>query len=171
MSPNLGKRIAIIGPSNSGKSTLASTLGERLHTPVLHLDLIAHQHGSNWVRVSDEELIHRQKEFIAQDSWVVEGNYSVCMPERFARADTIIWLDPPLLGCMWRYLFRCLRGNNRPGGLPGTQKEFSWKLISYTFNNYPKNKIKYEHLIAASPMCSLLELRIFGRLERYWRHR
>jgi adenylate kinase family enzyme len=38
-----GQRIAIIGPSNSGKSTLAATMSIALSLPLLHLDQIAHR--------------------------------------------------------------------------------------------------------------------------------
>lgn len=161
MSLNLGKRIAIIGPSCSGKSTLASLLAARMNVPVLHLDQAAHHHGSNWQRIPDSELIVIQKEFLLHDSWVVEGNYRVCMPERFAKADTVLWLDPPLTGCMWRYLLRCMGKGDRHGGLPGATKEFSWALIRYTFNNYPKNKAHYERFLAQTPHLQVIRITSF----------
>lgn len=38
----LGERIVIIGPSNSGKSTLAAAIGRQHALPVVYLDRLYH---------------------------------------------------------------------------------------------------------------------------------
>ena len=145
----LGKRICIIGPSNSGKSTLAQELGRLLGLPVLHLDRIAHKPHSNWERVPDEEFVRLHDDIAFQDGWVIDGNYSLSMPQRFSRADTVIWLDPPLYGCIMRYGLRSFFGaRTRPGGLDGAKREFSVGLIKFTLFHYPRNKKKYKNLLA-----------------------
>ena len=45
---DLGRRIAIIGWSSTGKSTLAHRLGLKLDLPVTHLDTIFNQPNTNW---------------------------------------------------------------------------------------------------------------------------
>lgn len=158
----LGKRICIIGPSNSGKSTLAQELGARLNLHVFHLDRIAHKPHSNWERVPDEEFVRLHDEIVARDHWVIDGNYSIAMPQRFARADTVIWLDPPLFGCIIRYVMRSFSGKRaRPGGLEGAKKEFGLGLIKFTLFRYPRNKKKYKNLLAQFPH---LKIRLFNRM-------
>lgn len=97
----LGSRICIIGPSNSGKSTLALALGKTLGIPTHHLDQLAHLPHTNWHRRPDADFVHAHDEIIRKESWVVDGNYSLCMPQRFDRSAGVIWLDPPLGGAMY----------------------------------------------------------------------
>ncbi|HEU4838612.1 MAG TPA: hypothetical protein VFS88_04285 [Micavibrio sp.] len=152
MMKELGKRICIIGPSNSGKSTLAQELGRLLDLPVFHLDRLAHKPYSNWERVPDDEFVRLHDDIAVQDDWIIDGNYSVAMPQRFARADTVIWLDPPLFGCIIRYAMRSLMGaRTRPGGLDGAKKEFGLGLVKFTLFNYPRNKKRYKNLLVQFP--------------------
>lgn len=158
----LGKRICVIGPSNSGKSTLAQELGRLLGLPAFHLDRIAHKPYSNWERVPDKEFIRLHDEIVVGDDWVIDGNYSIAMPQRFARADTVIWLDPPLFGCIVRYGMRSFIGERaRPGGLEGAKREFGLSLIKYTLFHYPRNKRKYKDLLAQFPH---LKIYCFNRM-------
>ena len=47
----LGERICIMGPSNSGKSTLADAIARKNGTRVVHLDLLYHHPGTDGNRV------------------------------------------------------------------------------------------------------------------------
>lgn len=146
---DLGKRICVIGPSNSGKSTLAERLAAKIDASAVHLDQLAHMPGTNWKRRPDEDFVVDHDRAIAEKAWVIDGNYSVCMPQRFARATSVIWLDLPLGGFLYRYILRSIRGaSNRPGHLQGARGEFNWGLIKYTFFNYPKNRKKYDILLS-----------------------
>lgn len=166
----LGDRICIIGPSNSGKSTLAQALSQKLRIPCHHLDQIAHVAGTNWQRRCDDDLVYDHDRIIATGRWVIEGNYSVCMPQRLERATGIIWLDPPLPGCIFRYLKRCLRNNpRRPGRIDAARKEFSWQLIKYTLFNYPKNRERYKDLLELYPDLSLVMIRSMRDLRKFYR--
>lgn len=153
----LGRRICIIGPSSSGKSTLACHLSKTLELPLHHLDLIAHIPGTNWVRRPDSELFAAHDELIKSEEWIIDGNYSGCMPQRFACADTVIWLDPPLWGTIGRYICRSLKNDPaRPGKLQGAQRELNVYLIKYTLVNYPRNRHKYREIIAKNPHLNII---------------
>lgn len=141
---HLGKRICIIGPSNSGKSTLAVSLAQKNGGVVCHLDQLAHKENTNWERRPEKDFLDDHDRVIQGDRWIIEGNYSLCMPQRLARATAVIWLDPPLLGCLWRYIKRSFQNDAlRAGNLEGAQGQFSLGLVKYTFVNYPQNKKKY----------------------------
>src|SRR6056297_3113651 len=143
---SIGPKICILGCSNSGKSTLAAVLSNKLSLPVIHLDILAHIPNSNWVRQPDSELIAKHSEAIQRESWVIDGNYSVCLSDRLMKADTVIWLDFNPLICAFRYLLRSLQNNpKRPGKLQGSQKEFSFWLLKHILFQYPKRRRHYQN--------------------------
>ena len=69
-----------------------------------------------WVERDPAEKSRLCREVHMLDRWVFEGGHSVTWPERLARADTLIWLDLPVLLRQWRVLRRSLRfrGATRP---------------------------------------------------------
>jgi adenylate kinase family enzyme len=150
MMQDIGQRIAIIGRSCAGKLTLAHALSKQLNIPVTHLDQLAHKPDTNWQREDDVIFERLHDEEIAKDSWIVEGNYSFLMPQRFARAETVIWLDTSFLLFFYRVFKRAFQGRSkRIGQLKGAPVfDVSAKLILYSFWNYPKNRRKYERLLA-----------------------
>jgi len=89
----VGARFSIVGTSGSGKSTVGRAAAERLGVPFLELDSLRHQAG--WVELPDDEFRARTAELIAQDGWVVDGNYSAVRPLVRSRATAIVWLDLP----------------------------------------------------------------------------
>ena len=52
---DLGPRIIILGPSNSGKSTLAEAIARARGLEAIHLDQLHHQPGTDWVQRPPEE--------------------------------------------------------------------------------------------------------------------
>lgn len=67
-------KIAILGYSGSGKSTLARTLSNHYKVPVLYLDTV--QFLPNWIERDKDEGMQLVLEFMKNDSWVIDGNYS-----------------------------------------------------------------------------------------------
>ena len=85
-------KIQIIGYAGSGKSTLARRLGEILNVPVLHLDSV--QFYGDWQERSVDEKTKIVKKFLSEnDSWVIDGNYTIVCPERFYQSDITIFLN------------------------------------------------------------------------------
>ena len=145
----LGQRICILGPSNSGKSTLAAKLGEKLNIPVCHLDQLAHIPGTNWERRDEKEFAADQDAFLEKESWIIEGNYSFCMPQRFEKATFLIWVDPNFLGCCFRYISRCLKNDRiRPGRLKDATSEFSFEMINLIIFKYPKVRQRHKAILS-----------------------
>lgn len=165
-----GPRIAIIGPSNSGKSTLARAVGEKIGAPCYHLDQYSHIPGTNWVRRPDTDFVADHDKLIKGDAWIIDGNYSVCMKQRLERATGAIWIDPPILGSIWRYLIRSSTQNgNHIGRLDGATKDFNWFLVWYTLTGYPKKRPQYEASLKAHPHLVRLDLSSFTAVKRLYR--
>ena len=168
----MGQRICIIGPSNSGKSTLAHMLAQKLDVPAVHLDTLRHIPHTAWETRPLEEFITAHDDAVKQDGWVMDGNYSSGLPQRLDRATGVIWIDPPLWGCMLRYLLRCFKGKeNRYGGLKGATREFSFGLIHYSVTQYPKKKPKYAALLAQRPhlpFISVKSMKVLNALYDQW---
>ena len=166
---DLGSRICIIGPSCSGKSTLARNISESINVKAWHLDQIAHRENTNWQRRSNDDLMSCHNQIIKDEKWIIDGNYSICMVERFKRASSVIWLDLPFAGCLLRYIKRSLINNpNRPGNLSGTQQQFNFSLIKYRLQNYPKNREKYR-LMLTDFDGPFIRITTISKLEEYYR--
>jgi len=127
---SLGARIIIVGPSNSGKSTLAFSIGEKLGLPTVHLDQLRHLPNTNWVDRSDAEFAKLHDAAIMQENWVIEGNYSNLLPQRLDRASGIILLDSNVWLRLFRYLRRSFKSStDRNGQLEGVNDKLNWKMI------------------------------------------
>ena len=128
------RRIAIIGYSGAGKSSLARRIGETLDIPVLHLDQVHWMPG--WVERSDEEARTIVGTFMNQSDWVIEGNYvNLLMDRRMRETSDIVMLDLPRWICFRRALRRArrYRGVTRPDMAPDCPErmdaEFVWWLL------------------------------------------
>ena len=96
-------KIAIVGSSCSGKTTLSKLLEKRLQIKRIELDAI------NWLPDWQELDYEKFAEIVdgetRADSWIVDGNYqSRVKGLTLKRADTIIWLNLPFT-TVYRRLF------------------------------------------------------------------
>ncbi len=105
--PPPGKRIAIIGATGSGKTTLAQLLGDALEMPVIELDAMHWMPG--WTEKPWQEIRVELDSLTQQECWITDGNYSQVRDLIWPRADTVIWLDYPLLPIFFRLLIRSLQ--------------------------------------------------------------
>ncbi|OPZ79133.1 MAG: topology modulation protein [Alphaproteobacteria bacterium ADurb.Bin438] len=144
---DLGSRICIMGPSSSGKSTLTRAIADKKGIEYCHLDSMAHIPNTNWVRCDNDEFIKKHDEFIKKDSWVIDGNYKLTIPQRFDRATAVIFLDFSPLKCCFYYLKRCLFKKNRYGTLEGAKSDFSFELLRYIIFDYSKKIDSYRKLM------------------------
>lgn len=133
------KRVAIIGSGGAGKTTLARALREQTGLPVVHLDRLYWNAG--WVETPRDEWLARQNEFLAQECWIVDGNYGSTMDVRLAAADTVIFLDTPRLRCLWRVFKRRLKYHNRsrPDMTEGCPERLTWEFVRFVWT-YPETR-------------------------------
>lgn len=139
----LGERICILGPSNSGKSTLANAIARKRRLNPIHLDQLFHLPQTDWIPRPIDEFVALHDKAITGESWVMDGNYSVCMPQRFLRATGIILLDISTPLSLFRYARRALFGKERIGGLEGGQDSIKWNMIHHIAIVTPANRQRY----------------------------
>ena len=89
------KRVAVFGNAGGGKSTLARRLAERTGLPLYSLDTLQFRAGG--IKVPHDEYLKAHAELLARDRWIIDG--FGCLKsawERFASADTLVYIDLPL---------------------------------------------------------------------------
>lgn len=144
--PELGDRICILGPSGSGKSTLAAAIARKRGLPVVHLDRLHHVPGSNWLKRPDVEFLHLHHEAIHDERWVMDGNYSACLPDRLRRATGFILLDFPRLASLYRYVRRALFEHDRIGSLRSGRENLNFAMLHHITVVSPRNRRRYAQL-------------------------
>ena len=98
-------RLVVIGPSGSGKTRLSARLAELLHAR--HVEIDALWHGPNWESCGAEELRRRVSAATEGDDWISDGTYHTIIGDLvLERADTVAWLDLPVVLVIWRLVRR-----------------------------------------------------------------
>lgn len=141
---DLGDRICILGPSNSGKSTLARAIGCARAMEIVHIDLLFHRPDTDWEARPEDEFLALHEEAITHDRWVIEGNYTRCMPQRFLRATGLILLDVSTATSLLRYVRRTLfEGATRAGALAGGRDSIKWDMIRLIAVTQRRSRARY----------------------------
>jgi adenylate kinase family enzyme len=105
--PNRLSRVAIVGTSCTGKTTLARSLSGALGAPHIELDVL--YWGPNWTPRPREEFRSRVRLVVGAPSWVIDGNHSVVRDLVWGHATALIWLNYPFLLVFPRAIRRTLR--------------------------------------------------------------
>lgn len=144
----LGPRICILGPSNSGKSTLADAIGRQQALPVIHLDQLYHRPHTEWQARPRDEFHALHEAAIEGERWVIEGNYSSCVARRFARATGVVLLDVSTFVSLRRYVWRTLFDTQRIGSLAGARERVNMAMLMHIVVATPPNRRRYAGLVA-----------------------
>ena len=145
----LGRRIMVLGLTNSGKSTLAVALSSKLGIPAVHLDQLQHRPNTNWEQRPEAEFASLHDAAIGEPAWVMDGSYSRVMPQRLLRATGIIVVTDSLVIRYWRYFARTLFQKVRAGALEGGQDRVNWKMLGWLWKT--RNSIgKYQQVALSS---------------------
>ena len=92
------KKVIVIGCPGGGKSTFARRLRDLSGLPLHHLDTIWHK--PDRTTVSRQEFDEKLGALLAQDTWIIDGNYNRTMERRMAACDTVFLLDYPVEVCL-----------------------------------------------------------------------
>lgn len=167
----LGERIMVLGPSNAGKSTLAVAISEELGLPVIHLDRLQHLPNTDWVPRPEAAFRTLHDEAILSEQWVMDGNYTRLMPQRFARATGVILLTSNHWLRLGRYLKRTwMHPSARLGQLEGGRERVKWEMINWIMIKTPKNSIRYRNMVQQTdlPFVDCKSVKALKALYRDW---
>lgn len=135
------KKVAAFGNAGGGKSTLAKRLAELTDIPQYPLDMIQYRVGGG--EVPHDEYLKAHTKLMQQDAWIIEGYGSrESAWERFAAADTLVYIDLPLFKhFLWvtKRLFKAVFTN--PEGWPEGSS-----ILRGTINGYRVLWLCHRHL-------------------------
>jgi adenylate kinase family enzyme len=101
------KRVVVIGTSCSGKTSFASQLADKL--AIAHTELDVLNWPPDWEMQPLEEFRSLVAEIVAQDLWVIDGNYSKVRDIIWPRATHLVWLNYPFRTIFSRAISRTSR--------------------------------------------------------------
>ena len=125
------KRVAVFRNAGGGKSTLAKRLADLMRLPLYPLDSIQWKAGG--AAVPHEEYLAVHADLLRQDEWIIDGFGCVASAwERFSRADTLVYVDLPLVTHYWWVTKRLIKGLCiAPEGWPKNSPMWSSTMASY----------------------------------------
>lgn len=171
----IGQRIVVVGVSGSGKTTLARNLADCLDLDPIELDRLFWL--SDWQQRDDDDFRDVVRSALADDGWVVDGNYSRAREVVWPRADTVIWLDYPLWLILWRLFWRTIRRIVMRENLWGTGNRESFftqffgrdSLFLWAINTYHRRRREYPILFKQPEYAHLTVIHLkFPRQTQSW---
>jgi len=92
------KKIIVIGCPGSGKTTFAERLRDKTDLPLYYLDAIWHKPDKT--HISREDFDSKIDSILAQDSWIIDGNYQRTIERRLRACDAVFLFDLPADVCV-----------------------------------------------------------------------
>lgn len=159
-------KINVVGTSGSGKSTLSKEIAKALDIPYLEMDQIFWK--PDWTEPTDDEFFPKLEVALAQDSWVLDGNYSRTTAIKWQDVDIVIWVDFSYARTIFQAVKRALnRVFTQVELWPGTGNRETFKklfskdsIVLWTITNYTKNKQKYQAIIGAEQYSHIKFIRV-----------
>lgn len=123
------ERVAVVGTSCSGKTTLARRVAPLLDAAHVELDAIFW--GPSWTASADADFRSRVERALSVPRWVCDGNYRAVQDVVLGRATAIVWLDYGFRLVVWRALLRTVRRVvTRERLYAGNQESFTRAFLS-----------------------------------------
>jgi adenylate kinase family enzyme len=160
-------RIAVVGTTGSGKTTLARALAAQLALSYIEMDALNWQTGWRDVsRTDPEEFVRRVAVAVADEAWVVDGNYGLVRDLVWRRATHLVWLDYDRSIIMWRVIRRSLvRAALRTQLWAGNRERWSHMLrpshpIRWAWDTWDQRRKDFEERVERQDYAHLAVLRL-----------
>lgn len=148
-----GPRIAVVGTTGSGKTTVSTRLAQALGIPHIELDALHWQ--PNWVMTSLEVFRQRVVQAVSGPAWVSDGNYRKVRDLVWPRATTLVWLDYslPVILCqlsrrtLARIVHRETLWNDNRETLRGTFFSRD-SILLWALRTYWRHRAEYTRLLS-----------------------
>jgi adenylate kinase family enzyme len=129
-----GQRILVIGSPGAGKTTFSKRLAKDTGLPLFHLDHMFWRSG--WVEQDKSVFRQALNDTLAQDQWIIDGNYISSLTERLKYADSVYFLD---IG-RWRATYRILKRWLMREGLQaeGCPQRVDLAFVKFVFWTFPR---------------------------------
>jgi adenylate kinase family enzyme len=150
------KRVAVFGNAGGGKSALARRLTELTRLPLYVIDKLQWRPDSDNVlqKIPHEEYRRLHAELLRREAWIIDGFDDVASAwERFAAADTLVYVDLPVATHYWWVTKRLIGGLLAdPKGWPDNSPLWSSTMSSYRVIPLCHRHLtpKYRQLVAES---------------------
>jgi adenylate kinase family enzyme len=166
------QRISVVGTSGAGKTTFARDLAARLGVSHVELDAIFHQ--PDWTPLDDDEFARRVAAATEGDAWVTDGNYRRVTMDGpvWARADTVVWIDPPDRVIMSQVVTRTLArtigrrelwNGNRESFRNVFRRDPHRSIIAWAWSTRNSNRVRYRQAMIDPAHAHLRFVRLGSR--------
>ncbi|MCV6589748.1 MAG: (d)CMP kinase [Marinobacterium sp.] len=119
--------ICVIGTSGTGKSTISKQLADKLQ--LRHIEMDSLYWLPDWQEPAFPVFLAKLDAATQQDGWVMDGNYSRANTLKWARAQTVVWVDYSLPRILWQATQRAIRRIiSRQELWPGSGNRESFRL-------------------------------------------
>ena len=136
------KKVIVIGCPGAGKSTFARALKEKTGLPLYYLDML--YWNADKTTVSKDVFIQRLNTVLAEDEWIIDGNYGSTMEKRMAECDTVFFLDFDMDVCLSGVKER--QGAPRPD-MPWIETEDDGEFLEFIRNYAAESRPKVLELL------------------------
>ena len=92
------KKVIVIGCPGSGKTTFAEKLARQTGLKLYYLDAIWHKPDRTHISRADFDA--RMRQLLAEERWIIDGNYSRTIEVRLKACDTVFLFDLPTEVCL-----------------------------------------------------------------------
>ena len=162
-------RVLVIGTTCAGKTTYARQLSRALDIP--HTELDGLYWLPDWAPRPEAEFRKLLAEVVAEDAWVVDGNYGSYRDLIWPRATAVIWLNYSFARIAWRGLHRTVRrAVTKEELFSGNRESIAQSFLSrqsilvWLVRTHGKNRRRYRTIFDEStyPALAKIEFRTPG---------
>jgi len=142
------EKIYIIGSVASGKTTVAKKLSEKLDIPWYELDCIVYcDSKTERYKRTPEQQVEIIMNIDKSKKWIIEGTYRKSCHCLLDMADTVIFLDPPLMVKKLRVLKRFIK---QQLGMEKCHYKSDFKMLKLMFKwtaRFEKDRKNFETML------------------------